>query len=87
MGFSPTIKSRAFIATIQIENMKKSGLSEEEYMNPEILAQSFTGIWNESGNNRTSAIAVCESKEGLYHAHMAIYGLSLIHISEPTRPY
>ena len=41
MGFSPTIKSRAFIATIQIENMKKSGLSEEEYMNPEILAQSF----------------------------------------------
>ena len=74
MGFSPTIKSRAFIATIQIENMKKSGLSEEEYMNPEILAQSFTGIWNESGNNRTSAIAVCESKEGLYHAHMAIYG-------------
>ena len=74
MGFSPTIKSRAFIATIQIENMKKSGLSEEEYMNPETLAQSFTGIWNESGNNRTSAIAVCESKEGLYHAHMAIYG-------------
>ena len=74
MSFNPSMKSRAFIATIQVENMKKAGLTEEQYLNPQILAQTFTGIWNESGNNRSSAIAVCQSKNGLYHAHMAVYG-------------
>lgn len=74
MSFNPSMKSRAFIATIQIENMKKAGLTEEQYLNPQILAQTFMGIWNESGNNRSSAIAVCQSKNGLYHAHMAVYG-------------
>lgn len=62
------------MVTVHIENMKKMGLSEEEYRNPEYLANILTALWNESGKGRTSAVAVCESADGCYHAHMAVYG-------------
>lgn len=73
-NFSPQTKSRAFIATIHIENMKKAGLQEAQYTNPQHLANFLTALWNNSGKNRTSAVAVCESKTECYHAHMALYG-------------
>lgn len=72
--FSPKTKGRAWVATIQIANMEKAGLSKEIYENPEQLADTFTTLWNDSGKNRTSGIAVCVSASGLYHAHMALYG-------------
>ncbi len=72
--FAKDTRARAFVATIHIANMQKAGLTEEQYKNPELLANVFTSIWNDSGKDRTSGIAVCISKDGLYHAHMALYG-------------
>ena len=62
------------MVTVHIKNMQAMGLSEEEYHNPEYLADVLTALWNESGKGRTSAVAVCESADGCYHAHMAVYG-------------
>lgn len=73
-GFSVSTRGRAWVVTIQVQNMKNAGLSKEEYEDPEKLADFFTKLWNESGDNRTSGIAVCKSEDGLYHAHMACYG-------------
>lgn len=73
-NFSPNTKSRAFIAVVQIKNMVNAGLTEEQYMNYEYLADYFTSLWDNSGKGRTSAISVCISSEGLYHAHMCLYG-------------
>jgi len=72
--FSSKMKGRAWVATIQIANMVNAGLSKDVYENPEQLADIFTNLWNDSGKNRTSGIAVCVSASGLYHAHMALYG-------------
>lgn len=72
--FSPKTKGRAWVATIQTANMEKSGISKEIYENPERLSDIFTTLWNDSGKDRTSGIAVCVSASGLYHAHMALYG-------------
>lgn len=75
-NFSLDTKARAWMVTVQVENMKKTGLSEEEYRNPEFLCDFLKNHWDESGNDRKSACAVCESADGLYHAHMALYGNS-----------
>ena len=72
--FDINLKGRAFIAVIQENNMKAMGMTEEEYKNPEYLADFLMMLWNDSGKGRTSAVAVCESENGLYHAHMALYG-------------
>lgn len=72
--FSKQQKGRAWVATIHIANMEKAGLSREEYEAPEILAEIFTTIWNNSGKKRSCGIAVCISEQGRYHAHMALYG-------------
>ena len=74
MGFSTSTKARAWVVTVNIENMKKAGLTETEYKNPEYLATVFSDIWRNSGKGRKCGVAVCESKEGLYHMHMALYG-------------
>lgn len=68
------VKSRRWVATIHVANMKKSGLSEEEYKNPETLAKHFIDTWEKSGKGRTGAIAVCTTTDNCYHAHMACYG-------------
>ena len=62
------------MVTVHIKNMQAMGLSEQEYSNSEYLANVLTALWNESGKGRTSAVAVCESADGCYHAHMAVYG-------------
>lgn len=74
MSFSPSTRNRSWIATVQVTNMEKSGLSKEEYENPEILANHFISLWENSGKNRSAGIAICVSDKGLYHAHMACYG-------------
>ena len=74
MGFSPQTRGRAFIAVVQIKNMEKMGLAEEHYKDPEYLAEYLTALWENSGKNRTCAVSVCMSADGLYHAHMALYG-------------
>lgn len=74
MGFSPKTRGRAFVAVVQVKNMEKMGLAEEQYKNPEYLANYLAMLWNDSGKNRTCAVAVCISADGLYHAHMALYG-------------
>lgn len=76
MAFSTNLKCRCWVVTIHIENMKKAGLSEEEYKDPEILALTFLAKWESSGKGRTAGISICESAEGCYHAHMACYGNS-----------
>lgn len=75
MGFSPQTKGRAFIAVVHVANFVKMGLEEEQYRrSPEFLADYLSNLWNESGKGRSCAVAVCESEEGCYHAHMALYG-------------
>ena len=69
-----SISGRCWVATIQECNMRASGLTEEEYKKPDILAHHFTKIWENSGSGRKAAIAVCMSNKGCYHAHMACYG-------------
>lgn len=76
MGFSPQTKGRAFIAVVQIGNFIKMGLEEKQYKNPEYLAEYLCDLWNNSGRGRSCAVAVCESEDGCYHAHMALYGNS-----------
>ena len=73
-NFSSETKSRGWIVTIQEENMKKAGLSEEEYKNPKKLASTFIEKWQNSGTGRIAGIAVCLSDNDCYHAHMACYG-------------
>ena len=73
-NFSSETKSRCWLVTIQEENMKKAGLSEEEYKNPQELAFTFINKWVTSGKGREAGIAVCLSESGCYHAHMACYG-------------
>ena len=72
--FLPKLKSRSWLVTIQEENMKKAGLSEEEYKNPQELAFTFINKWVTSGKGREAGIAICLSENGCYHAHMACYG-------------
>ncbi len=74
MGFDLKTRGRAWIAVIQTANMTAMGLDEETYSNPEILAAFLSNLWKESGKGRTCAVAVCVSEQGLYHAHMALYG-------------
>lgn len=74
MGISTQTKGRAFTAIVHIKNMEEMGLTEEQYKDPEYLAQYLTECWEKSGKNRTCAVTVCISADGLYHAHMALYG-------------
>lgn len=74
MGFDLKTRGRAWVAVIHIQNMLNMGMTEEEYKNPEYLAERLLHLWNESGKGRTSAVAICVSADGCYHAHMALYG-------------
>lgn len=82
--FSSQMKGRAWVATVQVANMEQLGLTKEQYEKPEVLADFLTTLWNDSGKNRTSGIAVCVSEKGLYHAHMALYGntTTLLNVSK-----
>ena len=74
MAFSAQTRSRSWIGTIHIANMIKAGLTKEEYEAPECIADFFINQWEQSGQGRQAGIAICLSKEGCYHAHIACYG-------------
>jgi len=74
MGYDLNTRGRAWVAVIHIKNMVSMGLSEEQYQNPEYLADYLSYLWDESGKGRSSAVAICTSADGCYHAHMALYG-------------
>ena len=74
MAFSPKTRGRCWVGTIHVNNMIKAGLEKEEYENPEYVADYFISLWENSGKGRKAGIAVCISKEGCYHCHMACYG-------------
>lgn len=73
MGFSPDTKARSWFVTVQEKNMKKSGMSKEQYMNLEFVADRFLEAWEKYGKGRIGAVAVCESAQGLYHLHICFY--------------
>lgn len=62
------------MVTINVKNLENMGLTEKQYKYPEYLAEYLTALWENSGKNRTCAVAVCISANGLYHAHIAAYG-------------
>lgn len=74
MSFSPKTRSRSWMVTAHVQNMKKAGLSKEEYENPELVANTFIKLWEESGTDRKAAASVCVSASGVYHMHLACYG-------------
>lgn len=69
-------KSRYFIMTAHIKNMKKTGLSDEQINNPEYIANFFLDTWKNSSPSRTGCISVCVSSSGIYHLHGALFGES-----------
>lgn len=74
MAFSADTRGRSWMGTIHIANMKKAGLKKSEYENPEYLADYFISLWERSGKGRQAGIAVCISRDGCYHCHIACYG-------------
>lgn len=76
MPFNPKTRGRAWVVTVQITNMQNLGLTEEQYNSPEKLADFLIKHWENSGKDRSAAVAVCVSEHGLYHAHLALYGNS-----------
>lgn len=74
MSFLPSTKGRAWMATVHIANFENMELTEEQYKNPEFLADYLIKLWEDSGKGRQAAAAICISAEKLYHAHLALYG-------------
>lgn len=72
--FSTSTKNRAWLGTVQVQNMEKAGLSKKEYEKPEYLANFLCETWTNSGKGRTAGASVCVSEKGLYHVHIAMYG-------------
>lgn len=67
-------EGRSWFVTVNEKSMNKAGLTEVQYKNPEVVADTFIKLWEGSGKNRSAAAAVCVSAQGLYHMHMALYG-------------
>lgn len=84
MDYISTTRARIFVVTVHIKNMIKSGLTEDEYMDPKTVAFHFIDKWEKSGKNRKAAAVVCMSKSGTYHMHMAVIGntTTLTHVAK-----
>ena len=67
-------RARTFVCTVHVKNMINSGLTEEQYKDPETVATHFIKKWEQSGTNRKAAAVVCMSESGTYHMHMALTG-------------
>ena len=74
MAFSPNLRQRCWVCTVHIENMKKAGLSKNQYMDDKYVAHFFKELWENSGTKRTAGVVVCMSADNCYHLHMACYG-------------
>ena len=66
-------RTRAWFLTLHIKNFENLGLEEDFYKDPPKLAKHLSNVWNNSGKDRSCAVVICESAQGLYHAHMACY--------------
>lgn len=66
-------RNRAWFCTLHIKNFENLGLNEDFYKEPPKLAKHLFALWNNSGKDRSCAVVVCVSANGLYHAHMACY--------------
>ena len=64
---------RAFFATMHIGSMKKTGLTEEQYMDPPTIAQFIKDTWEKSKEGREAGVVICMSADKVYHAHMGLY--------------
>lgn len=69
-----TEKSRYWLLTAHIENMKKAGLTDEQIQDYQLLAKFFLDKWESSSPTRTGCITVCISANGVFHLHGALYG-------------
>ncbi len=74
MAFNSKTRNRCWMITVHTTNMEKMGLSEEQYKNPEFLADFLIKRWEESGKLRKAGVAVCVTQDNCYHAHVACYG-------------
>lgn len=68
------LKGRRWIGVMHIQNFINAGLTEEQYMNPQLLAQYLIETWEDSGKGRQAGVAICISADGKYHAHLSLYG-------------
>lgn len=66
-------RNRAWFLTLHIKNFENLGLDEDFYKDPLKLKQHLSDLWCNSGKDRSCAVVICESAQGLYHAHMACY--------------
>lgn len=75
MSYSPGYKTRNLVLTVHIKNFENLGIPPDIYNDPKLLAATLLDIWEQSSTTvtRTGACAVCRSKEGLYHVHLALY--------------
>lgn len=75
MSYSPGYKTRNLVLTMHIKNFENLGIPPDIYNDPKLLAATLLDIWEQSSTTvtRTGACAVCRSKEGLYHVHLALY--------------
>lgn len=67
-------KCRRWVGVMHIQNFINAGLTEEQYKNPQLLAQYLIDVWEGSGKGRQAGVAVCISADGAYHVHLALYG-------------
>lgn len=67
-------KSRYWFVTIQVANMMKAGLTNEQMNDYDYVAEFFLNLWQSSSPTRTGCVSVCVSADGLYHLHAALYG-------------
>lgn len=67
-------KSRYWFVTIQVANMMKAGLTNEQMNDCDYVAKFFLNLWQSSSPTRTGCVSVCVSADGLYHLHAALYG-------------
>ncbi len=64
---------RAFFATMHIGSMQKTGLTEEQYMDPPTIAKFIKETWENSEKGRKAGVVICMSADKVYHAHMGVY--------------
>lgn len=67
-------KSRYWFVTIQVANMMRAGLTDEQIYDYDYAAKFFLNLWQTSSPTRTGCVTVCKSVDGLYHLHAALYG-------------
>lgn len=67
-------KSRYWFVTIQLANMMKAGLTDEQINDYDYVAKFFLNLWQTSSPTRTGCVSVCISAGGTYHLHAALFG-------------